>query len=446
MSKKGHGKPHVKPAKSLYAMRHELAVRPDDSTTAATRLARKHDANAVGIVQLTGRAREHALRYDGAAQMAVFLSCIDHLPRLPRDIVNLLRQLVCGVGDAVYLIGGVLPSPPIRDPEVNGYKASQRVLRLQNSVLTEVASLPVPLCGASAVYYEGEILVVGGYSSEAAEYCYPTFLYPVQSPSDDIWIYNIADDEWRAVPAKASEFGHALSGCCSASVYKHVVFVCGESGFCSAIDARTMTRLRMPQRYGKVFSTHMQTAIAETGLLICWGSAFDCERTVVEYRSVEADSLSKCCCSLHVLDARAFVENPEANIEWIELPVPPVWRGHVRPDATMFVRGSSIYLVGGTNAFETTCCPRCSSHETTDVHRVLDLAQNNLAWRFDNLQSGKGCAMMHAKQLRSGEVLLIGGMDASGRFEAEAVLDGALLSGVVFEGALFASATVPVME
>ncbi len=438
--KKHSDKPHVKPTKEQFTMRDELAVRPDELTVSDEH---EHELWELrGQLNLPERAREHALRHDGAGQMAVFLSCIEHL-RLPRDIVNILRHLVCDEDEVLYLVGGVMARETVFDNYSDeGFikmHPTTRVARLQKGIMCEVAPLPMPLFGASAAYYEGELLVVGGFLGTAYQGAAPTLISHSCGESMDIWIYNILDDEWRAVPVQSHVFRNALRGYCSVSVYKHLAFVCGAKGACVAIDARTMTAVRMPHRGTNCLSSNMQTALMDSGLLVCWGTSMSCRHFF--QKGAETDSMDKCCCSLHVLDVRTFLEDPVAA-RWVQLPTPPVNKGHVSSDATMFVRGTCIYLVGGSNVFD----PLFPTLETTDIHRVLDLAHNDLVWRFDNLGPGKGCAGMLAKQLRTGAVFMIGGMDATGRFESEPVLDGAVVPGVKFEGIVFASATVPAWE
>ena len=127
------------------------------------------------------RARDHKMRTSGAAQMEAFLESIQHLPRLPKDVIeSILRPMVCGAQDAVYLVGG-LDADGVEDkPEWNDvFLVSTRLCRLRGGELTELAALPSPRCWAGAAYYQGEIIVLGGFEGpHASWWCTPSLLQP----------------------------------------------------------------------------------------------------------------------------------------------------------------------------------------------------------------------------------------------------------------------------
>jgi hypothetical protein len=118
------------------------------------------------------RARDHKMRTSGSVQMETFLESITHLPRLPKDVVeSILRPMVCGAEDAVYLVGGIDEDPALKaDRENSAFLVSKRMCRLQGGVLTELAPLPSPRCAAGAAHYQGEIIVLGGFDGPHASW------------------------------------------------------------------------------------------------------------------------------------------------------------------------------------------------------------------------------------------------------------------------------------
>ena len=152
--------------------------------------------------------------------------------------------------------------------------------------------------------------------------------------------------------------------------------------------------------------------------------------------------MDQCCSSLHLLDARALLDGDEAAC-WRKLPLPPVLYGHVRPDAALFVRGSRLYLLGGSNALDSTCCEQCTTYELGEVHRILDLAEEELVWRFENADSTGACSGTRVVPMNSGQQLLVGGMDGDGVLVGEVSLDERVLPEASYKGALFAAVKVP---
>jgi hypothetical protein len=394
---------------------------------------------------LSTRARVHKMRTSGAAQMEAFLDSVAHLPPLPKDIINcVLWPLVCGAEDAVYLVGGIDPDNFDADVNEHGvpstFRISTRLCRVQGGAITELAPLPSPRCSAGVAHYQGEIIVIGGSrDGSASSWRAPSLLqvWERQPPLLPILVYNIADDEWREEENPFSRFGAAAMGSCSVQVYRDTIFVCGAKGRDVAIDARTMEQLPMPQRGDKCKGTHMQTVLLETGLLVCFGASHSC----VEY---ETGRLVHCCSSLQMLDVCALLDG-DAEACWQRLPLPPAARGHLRPDAAFFVRGSCLYLLGGASALDSTCCEQCTLHELSEVHRILDLGQDELVWRFENEDSGGVCSGTRVVPMNSGQQLVVGGMDGRGALVPEISLDDRVLPEATYRGALFGTVKVPVL-
>mgnify|MGYP002223819126 CR=1 FL=1 len=225
------------------------------------------------------------------------------------------------------------------------------------------------------------------------------------------------------------------------------MFVCGADGVDVCINARTMETREMPQR-GRAEGTVMQVDMLQSGLLVCWGSSLSCspkryKNTAWFYRVEEHGKLENCCCSLKVFDARSYLAG-DKETSWLTLPCPPISRGHIRPDATMFVKGTCVYLHGGSSAFDTSCCDHCSTVVTGELHRILDLAKSPLAWEFENdVQDGPGVSGMGVVPLMSGEHLLVGGTDKNRVFANEVSIDDRVLKNVTFSGVAFAQVVVP---
>ncbi len=133
----------------------------------------------------------------------------------------------------------------------------------------------------------------------------------------------------------------------------------------------------------------------------------------------------------------------DQSASWRKLPLPPVTRGHVRPDAALFVRGSCLYLLGGASVLESTCCEQCTTYEVGEVHRFLDLAEEELVWRFDNTDSAGECSWTRVVPMNTGQQLVVGGMDGRGTLVPEVSLDDRVLPEASYRGALFAAVKVP---
>ncbi len=129
---------------------------------------------------LRQRAREHRMRTSGVAQMEAFLESVEHLPRLPKDVIySILRPLVCGIEDAVHLVGGIDEKEgDVADTDGDStFNVGKRLCRVQGGVLTQLAPMPLPRCCAAAAHYQGEIIVLGGYDGpKASWWCSPSLL------------------------------------------------------------------------------------------------------------------------------------------------------------------------------------------------------------------------------------------------------------------------------
>ena len=109
--------------------------------------------------------------------MKAFRESIEHLPWLPRDVMNLIGDLVRGTSDSVVLIGGLVDGEGSEYPV---FATTDSVVQISRNGSKDLACLPVPLFRACAAYFEGEIVVMGGYLEKMA--------YP------DPWPYLIWED------------------------------------------------------------------------------------------------------------------------------------------------------------------------------------------------------------------------------------------------------------
>lgn len=244
------------------------------------------------------RVLEHAERHDGVLQISVFFDCIQHLPPLYKDVRTEIEKRVMSRGP-LFLFGGLI----VENDEL---VASDSSFKLVDGELIELSPMPSSRFHASAVYFEGEILLVGGFQSPAQEIArlkdreapdFHFFNHP-RSGCLTVAAYNIAEDDWREIPVL--QISPVLIGYVSCQIFEGVIFVCGMSGRDVAIDAATLketTKFRMPQR-GVTSSFHTQTVMTSNGLLFCW---------TVSTCSVFNKS-SSCCNFLFVLDVKALLK------------------------------------------------------------------------------------------------------------------------------------------
>ncbi len=321
------------------------------------------EPNVVFPKHLQERVLEHADREDGLLQMRVFQESIGHLPRLPRDLINLLSDsYVCS--GSVFLIGGL-----DFDVEKKSFVPSKQIFRLDhNGELEECSEMPFPRYQASCVHFEGEILVVGGYSRisyqrEIEDHLSPVdffFLNRMTSACTSICIYNIADDCWRVVD-DVFNISSILLGRVSCQIFGEFIFVCGNDGRDVCLSARTLTppnkKFTMPHR--KIKGTFAAQTVLVSGLLICFSNK--------ECSSFSSKNPESNCCGYlvifvvfvvfffsplaqplfnqHMLDVAALVSGHVAK--WVKLPMPPQgvsMCGHIGPDAVSFILGLFLFL------------------------------------------------------------------------------------------------------
>jgi hypothetical protein len=82
----------------------DLAEEYEDAINSLGRDKDDEHTESLILQAVRDRFTEHRMRCDGVEQMRVFAECIGHLPRLPKDILNLLSQIVCDF--SLYLFGG----------------------------------------------------------------------------------------------------------------------------------------------------------------------------------------------------------------------------------------------------------------------------------------------------------------------------------------------------
>ena len=148
--------------------------------------------------------------------------------------------------------------------------------------------------------------------------------------------------------------------------------------------------------------------------------------------------MDRCCCSLHWLDVQEWSRDPSAAA-WVPLPLPPVTTGHVRPDVSFVVRGTRLYLVGGTVAFDTMCCWSCEERHSGG-NRVLDLLDDKPAWR--PVADTDPSSFMRIFPLRSGSEVLIGGFGTDLALVGQVQVGANVLRNVEFRRAKFAAVRV----
>lgn len=176
--------------------------------------------------------------------------------------------------------------------------------------------------------------------------------------------------------------------------------------------------------------------------LICFSSNTVCNRVATS---------SNCCLNLHALDMDACLARVP-DVAWIILPVPSA---HLRPDATLSVQGTRLYLTGGSetcNAREAwwtderferllfSCCPHfiCSS-VGTGFDRWLDLSEEPHLWQwrqhvdsrlhgsFDGEPDERCTSFMRCVHTSRGP-LFVGGMNGHGVCVAEAQVEDTVIA------------------
>jgi hypothetical protein len=421
--------------------------------------------------KLKKEAVRHAATNDSRKQMSVFESAIasrSDLPRLPKDILNLLfavnllffpfsffllsypscfvPQYVSEPGK-VYVFGGLEKLKKNADGDYCHYSLSPSsecaVYDIASGKRSTCADLPTEWAGGCCVEYEGELLLIGGYLGAGTFDVHPSALYMENSLNRSVFIYSMAEDSWRKEKIKLGKAGERE---CDGVAFRDHLFLCGADGADTCIDCYTMEEIDMPQRgpeytrgypkkipKGAVKSMFMKTAMFGNGLFVAFGCNDYCMGNYESARNwggyySERTQLKYSCCSLHIIDLNTVLDDP-ANARWTELPLPPIVWGHIRPDVSFYVEGTSLYLVGGTSAFDTECCISCSHHEMTDNHLKMDLSQDVLRWQVEywTEDNDSGSAYMKVIPTPNGDHLLMGGFNKQWTLEGDMTIGDRLI-------------------
>lgn len=126
------------------------------------------------------------------------------------ETINLLNPCtqrhensLASIGDKIILIGG------------RGFKPTE-IFDINTQTWTKQAETPIELHHFQAVVYDNEIYIVGAFTG--------SLQFPHEKPVENIFIYNVENDEWRKGPEIPKDRLRGAAGC---TVFKNKIYLIG---------------------------------------------------------------------------------------------------------------------------------------------------------------------------------------------------------------------------